>query len=122
MNDAELDDLFHDIRNTCGDCEHPRCLGIIATAKKKIKGRDEVTYAVDKSMNEEDMVEMLIDDASVLHLCGRSKEESNKCPIFLDLVKKYKDNGGKCPMKLGDYTATRFPDGRIEYALVRAKK
>lgn len=33
----ELDDVFDDIRSTCNDCEHPRCLGRIKMAKQTIK-------------------------------------------------------------------------------------
>jgi hypothetical protein len=64
---------------------------------------------------EEDMVEMKAKNADILHFCGRKPPESEKCPIFLDLKKKYEDNGWKCPFKLGDYIAKRYPDGLIEY-------
>ena len=36
MESKELDDIFDDIRQTCGDCEHPRCLSIIKSAKAAV--------------------------------------------------------------------------------------
>lgn len=35
--DIDLDDLFDDIRGTCDDCQHPRCLGRIESSKAKIE-------------------------------------------------------------------------------------
>jgi len=34
--DSELEDLFDDIRQTCQECEHPRCTSIIESAKATI--------------------------------------------------------------------------------------
>lgn len=34
-----LDDVFSDIRETCEDCEHPRCLGRIKSAKVQYADR-----------------------------------------------------------------------------------
>lgn len=33
----ELEDLFDGIRQTCGDCEHPRCLSIVKSAKSVVQ-------------------------------------------------------------------------------------
>lgn len=58
INQEELDDIFADIRQTCDDCQHPRCLSILKSVKsllsaqqralldefEKIIGEDEKAY------------------------------------------------------------------------------
>src|SRR5437868_4992204 len=63
---------------------------------------------------EDHLVDMTVDNFDMLHFCGK---EGDACEVFTDLRKKYEDNGGRCPMRLGKYDVTRYSDGLIEYTL-----
>ena len=44
-NSEWLDDLFFDVRLTCGDCTHPKCRGTLRSAKRVIQSHIDTIVA-----------------------------------------------------------------------------